>query len=141
MVFDWLVGRLPKRDLGRRGEAIAAKFLRKAGYRIVARGQRSRIGEIDLVAVEGRGAEAVIVFVEVKTRRGDQAGRPDEAVTPEKQRRLAQAALAFLRFHGLLERRTRFDVIAVTWADDQRRPVIEHYRHAFEAAGGGQMFQ
>ena len=73
---------LKPRSLGQRGEDAAAKFLRKLGYIIVARGHRDRIGEIDLIAVEGR----TVVFVEVKTRSSQDAGHPAEAVDDDKQR-------------------------------------------------------
>jgi putative endonuclease len=124
------------KSLGERGEAAAAKFLRRLGYKIVGRQDRHRLGEIDIVAVDGR----TVVFVEVKTRTSHDAGHPTEAVTPDKQRRLTRVALSFLKRHGLLESSARFDVIAVTWEDQKRRPTIEHYKNAFEAVGEGQMF-
>ena len=123
--------------LGARGEKAAARFLKRRGYKIVARGVRSRLGELDLVAVQGR----TVVFVEVKTRAGTDAGQPLDAVTPEKQRRLTQAALAFLKFRGLLEERSRFDVVSVVWPADAREPQIEHIVNAFEAVGRGQMWR
>jgi putative endonuclease len=98
---------------------------------------RSRLGELDLVAVHDR----TVVFVEVKTRAGTDAGQPLDAVTPEKQRRLTQAALAFLKYRGLLEERSRFDVVSVVWPADSREPAIEHIVNAFEAVGRGQMWR
>jgi len=124
------------RSLGQRGERAGARFLRRAGYKIVARGERGRLGEIDLVAVDGR----TVVFVEVKTRRSHDAGHPAEAVGPDKQQRLTRLALAYLKRHDLLECRARFDVLAITWPQGTRRPKIEHIRNAFEAVGRGQMF-
>ena len=125
------------RPLGEQGEAVAARFLRRIGYKIVARGHRDRIGEIDLVAVDDR----TVVFVEVKTRRGASAGHPAEAVDAEKQRRLSRAALGFLRRHDLLEHAARFDVIAVVWPEKKGQPVIEHFQNAFPAVGSWQMFR
>jgi putative endonuclease len=128
---------LPRRQtLGQRGEAEAVKFLKRKGYRIVARSDRQRLGEIDLVAVDGR----TIVFVEVKTRRSHDKGHPADAVDQDKQRRLTRLALIYLKQHGLLESPARFDVVAVTWPEEQKRPAVEHYPHAFEAVGRGQMF-
>ena len=121
--------------LGDKGERVAVRFLKKQGYRIVARKSRSRIGELDVVAVDGE----CIVFVEVKTRSSHVAGQPVEAVTAAKQHQLTRAALAWLKSRGLLERRARFDVIAITWGDG-RDPEIQHFRNAFEATGRGQMF-
>jgi putative endonuclease len=125
-----------RKTLGERGEAAAARFLRRLGYRIVARGERDGLGEIDLVAVDGR----TVVFVEVKTRRSHGSGHPAEAVDANKQRKLTRLALAFLKKHDLLECRARFDVVAVTWPNDRRPPDIEHIQGAFEAVGQGQMF-
>ena len=124
------------KTLGQQGEAAAARYLRKQSYTIVARSDRSRFGELDLVAVDGR----TVVFVEVKTRRSHEAGHPAEAVGPDKQRRITRAALGFLKAHGLLEHSARFDVLAITWPKSVRHPTIEHYRDAFEAVGRGQMF-
>jgi putative endonuclease len=125
------------RLLGNRGERAAAKYLRKCGYRILARQSRSRIGEIDLIALDVDGD--AIVFVEVKTRSSHAAGHPSEAVTRSKQQQLTRAALAWLKRRRLLNQRGRFDVIAITWTDSGP-PQIEHYRNAFEPSGRGQMF-
>ena len=108
---------------------------RKLGYQIVGHRERGRLGEIDLVAVDGR----TIVFVEVKTRRSTVAGRPDEAVDAGKQQRLTRLALAYFS-HDLLECSARFDVVGVTCPAGARRPKIEHFRNAFEAVGRGQLF-
>src|SRR5262245_31627517 len=111
----------PPLTLGQRGERAAARYLKRLGYRIVARGERPGAGrgELDLVAVDDR----TVVFVEVKTRLSHEAGHPAEAVDREKQRRLSIAALAFLRRHGLLDYPARFDVVAVTWPTEKSRPI------------------
>lgn len=120
---------------GDRGERVAVRYLKQQGYRILARQSRSRLGEIDIIAQDGDW----IVFVEVKTRRTTDKGRPVEAVTLTKQRQLTRAALAWLKRRRWLERRSRFDVIAICWQDGCE-PVIEHYRHAFEAVGGHDLY-
>jgi len=122
--------------LGNRGERLAAKFLRRQGLRILARQYSSPMGEIDLVALDGES----IVFVEVKTRRSEAAGHPAEAVTLEKQKRLTRTALSYLKRYGLLERRARFDVVAILWSQEDSRPRVEHFRNAFPPVGSGQMF-
>jgi putative endonuclease len=132
----WLAERFPKKSLGQQGEDAAARFLKRGGYRILARGLDSRLGELDIVAVEGR----TIVFVEVKTRSSRGAGHPAEAIDPLKEKRMTQAALAYLKSHGLLQHAARFDVIAITWPENARRPVIEHYKNAFSPVGAGQFF-
>jgi putative endonuclease len=131
-VSTWLSRLSSRKPLGQRGEAAAARFLRRRGYKIVARGRRLRGGELDLVAVD---RQRTIVFVEVKTRDSQEAGHPAEAVNPNKQRRLTRLAVTFLKRHGLLEYPARFDVIAITWPEGQRRPTIEHFPNAFEAVG------
>lgn len=123
-------------SLGQRGEKAAARYLRRQGYRVLARNVRSKFGELDLVALDGR----TIVFVEVKTRVHHEAGLPAEAIDSDKQRRLTRLALHYLRRHRLLEQSTRFDVVAVTWPQSSRPPSIKHYRNAFPASGRGQMF-
>ncbi|MDP6442481.1 MAG: YraN family protein [Pirellulaceae bacterium] len=113
--------------LGERAERLAARYLQRRGYQIVARRQRDGDGELDLVAVR----DGVVVFVEVKCRRDDRE-HPAEAVDERKQRRIASAANVFLRRHDLLEQPSRFDIISVIWPDDGP-PRVQHLPHAFEA--------
>ena len=122
--------------LGNRGERKAARFLRKQGYRILARQYKNRIGEIDLIARDGE----FTVFVEVKTRQSAAAGLPVEAVDSHKQRKLTQTALAYLKRRGMLETRCRFDVVSIIWPKDSKVPEITHYKNAFPAVGVGQMY-
>jgi putative endonuclease len=122
--------------LGLRGENAAAQYLQKLGYIIVARSHRDGIGEIDLIAVDGR----TLVFVEVKTRTSLDAGHPADAVNEQKQQRLTRLALAYLKRHDLLENSARFDVVAVTWPAGSSRPTIEHFPNAFAPTGFSGMF-
>ena len=103
---------------------------------IVARGHRDNIGEIDLVAVDGR----TVVFVEVKTRTSHDAGHPADAVDEAKQRRLTRLALSYMKRHDLLEctrpvRRRRRHL-----ARRAASPTIEHFKNAFEPIGFDGMF-
>jgi len=123
-------------SFGDRGERAAERYLERRGYRILARQHRNLGGELDLVAVD----DDTVVFVEVKTRDNEDRGQPVDAVTLAKQRRLTRAALVFLKQRGWLERRCRFDVIAIVWPDGTKEPQITHYKNAFEAVGRGQMF-
>ena len=136
ILSDWRSRYFPRKSLGQRGERAAAKYLRRKGYKIVAHGNRLRPGELDLVAVDGR----TVVFVEVKTRRSDRYGNPAEAVNLQKQRRLTRLAVTYLKRHRLLEYPARFDVVAIIWPEDRRRPTIEHFKNAFEAAGKGEFY-
>ncbi|MEM7454971.1 MAG: YraN family protein [Planctomycetota bacterium] len=125
-----------RQSLGARGEREAERYLLRLGYIIVASSYSDKNGELDLIAVDGE----TIVFVEVKTRRSDFAGEPAEAVDEQKQRRITTTATRFLKWKGLTEYSSRFDVIAVTWPDDHKPPEIVHYQDAFEATGRFQMF-
>ncbi len=104
------------RRIGEAGEQAAAEFLRSLGYRIIARNVRFRAGEIDLVARDG----GVLVFVEVKTRRGRGFGSPGEAVTVAKQRRLIRLASLYLARLGGEPPPCRFDVVSVEPGPDGR---------------------
>jgi putative endonuclease len=110
---------------GREGEALAARHLEASGYRILARGYRTRFGEMDLIAARG----PLLVFVEVKTRRGDAFGPPAAAVHAAKQARLARLAAHFLAARGADDASCRFDVIAVTLGGPA--PIVEHIEDAF----------
>jgi putative endonuclease len=122
--------------LGDKGERLAARHLKRQGYRILRRQHSTAGGEIDLIALDGD----CVVFVEVKTRAGDAAGHPTEAITPDKQKKLTDLALMYLKRHGLLEQPARFDVVAVVLPGTGSAPEITHYRNAFEPVGRGQMF-
>jgi putative endonuclease len=116
-----------RRWMARRGETLAALFLRLKGYRIEARNWRCPLGELDIVAWD----RDTLVFVEVKARSGTSAGAPEEAVDPRKRARLVQLAQAYLaRCRGPMPP-CRFDVIAV----ERRRPLprVRHLRAAFRA--------
>jgi putative endonuclease len=122
--------------LGARGEQFAADYLIGRGMRIVARGSRDRLGELARVALDGQ----TLVFGEVKTRRSGDAGHPADAVDARKQRKLTLLAVSYLKRHGLLQQASRFDVVAITWGDDQEAPRLEHLRNAFEAVGRDSFF-
>jgi putative endonuclease len=97
---------------------------------IEARNWRCDAGEVDIVA---RDAEA-LVFVEVKTRRSERAGTPDEAVTPAKQRKIVRVTRVYLACTGAPSTQAvRFDVVAIrVLAPD--RALLRHHRSAFEPA-------
>jgi putative endonuclease len=120
-VSAWSERLFPKKTLGQRGEVAAARYLRRHGYKILARSDHFGPGELDLVALDRK----TIVFVEVKTRQSQQAGHPSDAVDEIKQRRLTRLAVSFLKRHQLLECPARFDVIAITWPADKWFPTIE----------------
>ncbi len=124
-----------RRWFGTRSERAAARFLKHLGYRILACNYRCSLGELDLVALD----RDCIVFVEVRSTEAEDADRPAASVGAVKQQRLTNLALHFLQQHQLLGRPARFDVLAISWPADQRKPVIVHYANAFEAVGRFQM--
>jgi putative endonuclease len=117
-------------ERGNRGEKLAARFLRKHGYKILYRNFRGRTGgEIDIVCRDGD----TLVFVEVKTRTREDFGRPLDAVGREKQKRISRGALAWLRMLDNPEILFRFDVVEVIVAESGE-PRIELIRDAFPLA-------
>jgi len=112
-------------DLGRRGEDLAAEFLRRRGYRVLKRRVHVGHDEIDLV-VERDG---LLIFVEVKTARSGSFGEPEGWVTPGKQKRLLRAAERFLYENGCEDQPCRFDVVTVRFEGATTR--IAHIVDAF----------
>ena len=112
-----------KDALGKHGEQLAAEYLQRAGFRILARNWRCCAGEIDIVAAERR----VLVACEVKTRSGTRYGTPLEAVTRQKRARLRLLAVRWVLAHGVLVDEVRVDVIEVL-KKDRGDFTIEHVR-------------
>ncbi|HID52034.1 MAG TPA: YraN family protein [Anaerolineae bacterium] len=114
-----------RKQLGAWGEGVAATRLEAEGYRIVARNWRCRQGEIDLIARAGE----TLVFVEVKTRRGRSMGAPEEALTPQKSRKLIQLAQIYLAEHDL-DVEWRIDLVAVELDTSGKLLRCEHIPNA-----------
>jgi putative endonuclease len=131
-MFEWiqtLVKPQVGRDmLGDRGENVAAKHLRNQGYKIIERNFRCQMGEIDIIARDGK----TLVFAEVKTRVSDEDVTPEEQVNSTKQHQITKAARFYLSRYGTPQPAARFDVIAVVWPHG-RQPQIRHVPDAFEA--------
>jgi putative endonuclease len=113
-------------DVGASGEEQTLADYRKRGYRLLARNWRCSLGELDLVLIR----DQLVVFCEVKTRRGPAFGGPFEAVTWQKQRKLRQLAEAFLRAMRLDPIAVRFDVASVMTTDTEM-PSIHLFEDAF----------
>ena len=112
--------------LGKSGEELAVDLLRENGYKIIARNYKTKLGEIDIVAYE----KDTVCFIEVKTRRSDKFGFPQEAILRTKQRQISKVALGFLKDKNLLDRNARFDVVSVVFAGDE--PKLDLIKNAFE---------
>ena len=121
----WIAELRAQIPLGRRGERAAEKYLRRSGYRIVARNFRAAGAEIDIVAMEGE----TLVFVEVKTRRSRDAGAPEEAVDERKQKQVRRAAEIFATRYRADDVTMRFDIVAIDASGE--RLEIELLRNAF----------
>ncbi len=102
-------GRLNKRNIGAWYEQLAAEYLAKQGVVIMEQNYRIRQGEIDLIGQDGED----LIFVEVKYRSNKGTGDPAEAVTPDKQRHIRQAASYYLYRHFRKDVSCRFDVISI----------------------------
>lgn len=118
-------------SLGRRGEELARRFLKKKGYKILETNYRGRLGEIDLIAQDGD----CLVFVEVKTRSSMAFGHPLESINPRKQHQLTKAAGEYLSGCGGEVRFCRFDAVSVLLSGEDE-PRFELIKNAFEIDGG-----
>ncbi|MCC9656935.1 YraN family protein [Rhodopirellula sp. JC737] len=139
LIQDWYLDRRfgsinPTAPLGRRGEQVAARELRRKGLQIIAESESDRAGEIDLIAL--RKKPRLMVFVEVKTLSTTRPGHPADRVDENKQARITRAALRYLKRKRLLGIPCRFDVVAIWWPREEPQPTrIEHIESAFDATG------
>ncbi|MGD0579683.1 MAG: YraN family protein [Bryobacteraceae bacterium] len=139
----WLLGRIdalrafasrgrgtPRRALGRRAEDLVHRYLQQHGYRILARNWTGpRLAEVDIVAADGDRT----VFVEVKSRQGDEHGSPERALDMVKRIAQRRAARAWARGARIDVRAIRFDLVTVVFTDP---PRIEHQPDAWPLEGG-----
>ncbi|OBB04895.1 YraN family protein [Mycobacteriaceae bacterium 1482268.1] len=110
-------------EIGALGEQLAVDHLTSQGLAVLQRNWRCRYGELDVIAVDNTTRTAV--FVEVKTRTGDQFGGVEQAVTPDKVRRLRRLAGLWLAGQDRSWAAVRIDVIGVR-IGRQRTPEITH---------------
>jgi putative endonuclease len=115
----------PRRQLGDHGEDLAVAALKKQGYRILERNYTTPLGEIDLIARQGK----TLVIVEVKTRKSTRFGSPQEAVSAAKQAKLRRLADYYLKEKRLTGTVVRFDVVAITLSEGL--PQMEIIQDAF----------
>ena len=114
--------------LGRFGEDLAFKKIKRLGYKKIIRNYRCSVGEVDLVANDGD----TLVFIEIKTRKGKSTGYAKEAVNARKKKQLSKVALFYMKSNDCLEAKARFDVIAINIKDG--KPQIEVVKNAFDLA-------
>ena len=117
---------MQKKELGKEGEEIAIRFLKKNGYKIIERNYVCKMGEMDIIARE----KDTLVFVEVKTRTSTAFGPPQLAVNSAKQMQLSKVALYFLKEKQLEDTNARFDVVAILLGPKGKE--IELIKDAFD---------
>jgi putative endonuclease len=117
---------MQKKELGKKGEELALRFLKKKGYRIIEKNYVCKLGEMDIIGKE----KDTLVFIEVKTRASTEFGPPQLAVNLAKQRQLSKVALNYLKEKHLEDVKARFDVVAILLG--QNREEIDLIKDAFE---------
>jgi len=123
----------PHLEMGRWGEDQAKRFLKKTGYKVLA--QRIHVGrhdELDLIVRR----DDTLVFVEVKTRRNENYGRPAAAVDRHKRLKLSRAAIRFLKGRKIHPPYLRFDIVEVIGTPGTLPSKINHIENAFQLEGG-----
>jgi putative endonuclease len=113
-------------DLGKLGEELALKKVKRLGYKCIARNYRCALGEIDLIAKDGD----CLVFIEIKTRRGRSLDSIKEVIDRRKKRQLSKVALAYLKSNNDCDVKSRFDVVAISL--NQGEEQIEVIQNAFD---------
>lgn len=115
-----------KQKFGQYGEALAARYLKKLGYKILCVNYRTRFGEIDIIAKD----KETVVFVEVKSRSSSAYGGPKYAITPAKRKKISINALHYLKSTDQMNAKARFDVVTVL--SENRKADVEIIKNAFE---------
>lgn len=117
----------PNAARGKAGETHARIWLEARGYRLIAANWHCRAGELDLVMLDA----TELVFIEVKTRSGEHAGRASDAVSASKRRKMLAAAEWFVAQHPTYhDTLWRCDIVAVTLGPDKAVQAIEHFINA-----------
>ena len=106
-------------------------LLESRGYRIIARNWRRPEAELDVVAADGE----ICVFVEIRSRTGEEFGHPLESVNPRKRSQIVRGARLYLDQVPTAAKGYRFDVVGVTFFPDGREPEVLHIEDAFQLGG------
>ena len=129
-----LVSRWRPRDLplGARGEAYAAKYLQKRGYKLIVRNRREQKGEIDLIVADGE----FLVFVEVRTRTSEDFMTPEASIRADKRRTVQRTVQRLIRKHKTAGLKPRIDVVAIIWPAGAKEPsAVRHHKGAIRVGG------
>lgn len=117
-----------RRDIGKAGESLACRYLRRCGYIILEKNYATPLGEIDIIAEDG----ATLVFLEVKMRHSDSYGLPEEAINSKKMQRLTRLARLYIKRKNLYNRKARFDVVSILSQRRCGKKTIRLIKNAFE---------
>jgi putative endonuclease len=115
-----------QREIGNRGEKIAADYLEDKGYQLLEKNYHTRYGELDIVMLH----KGMVVFVEVKTRTNKVFGFPEESVTSSKMEHLQNAALLWLQEHPEAPDDWRIDVVSIYLDRNNQAQNINHFINA-----------
>ena len=115
-------------NLGKLGEELALKIIKRLGYKYITKNYRCPLGEIDLIAKDGD----YLVFIEIKTRRDRSVSFAKEAIDQRKMRQISKVALAYMKANDCCDAKSRFDVIAINIKGGKEE--IELIPNAFELA-------
>lgn len=100
---------MSNKDLGKKGEELAVKYLKKQGYKIVTLNYQTKLGEIDIIALD----KNTLVFIEVKSRTSQKYGLPLEAIDKKKQKQIQRVAELYLKQKNLGHLNCRFDIVSI----------------------------
>ena len=115
-------------ELGKLGEELALKKIKRLGYKCITRNYRCSMGEVDIIARDGD----CLVFVEIKTRKGKSLRYAKEAINERKKRQISRVALAYMKANNCCDVKSRFDVVAINLNKGNER--IEVIQNAFDLA-------
>lgn len=116
-------------DSGKRGELLAISYLKKLGYKIVAKNYKTNLGEIDLIARD----RDTVCFIEVRSKNSPDFGLAEETITGKKKTQISKAALGYIKRFGLEDYSCRFDVVCIQNVNTSE-PEIKLIKNAFELA-------
>lgn len=120
---------MDRKKLGIFAEGVAAHYLLKKGYKILARNYKFNFGEIDIVAQK----DDVIIFCEVKALGAKYSGfDPEMRVDFKKKNKLLKLATAFLQSKRLQEKKSQIDIISVIFDRENKKAHIKHFKNAFQ---------
>ena len=129
----WIRKKVTRRipPLGERGEACAAKYLKRKGYRLIVRNRRHKEGEIDLIVMN----KEFLVFVEVRTRSSQDFMTPEMSIRKDKRETVIRTVRRLIRKHKTAGLRPRIDVIAIIWPEGAKEPsIVRHHEGAIRLA-------